>query len=219
MNGFQINDDLLKTFEHLHYPRNEFLYWQDELFTSYYFVLSGVVKDFIILPNGEEKLFFIAEGPYMSGSERKNYGKSCYRCCCMALTEVEAVQVPAKQLDTLILQHPELGVSLIHLFNTKTTGMQNQAEESLLPVPARLAKFLLDAQGYGLLMNESKPGVVHITHLNLARFVSSTRSHVTKCLAELERQGIIRQDKQCIHVLDEPALRHIARLEQEWDLD
>ena len=215
MNGFKIDEAWLEGYDRIHFPKDSFLYWQNDPFTNYYFVLSGTVKDFLILPNGEEKLFFIAEGPYLSGSERNNYGRSLCRCCCFAITDVEAVCVPAGEMDSLILKFPALALAMFKIFNIKTTGIQNQAEETSLPVAERLAKFLIDSPGYGLLMNKFDSDVIHITHLNIARFIGSTRSHVTKCLAEFERCGMIAQDKHGIRILGRAALTKLAKVEVE----
>ena len=213
--NIEIDEALFQNYERLRVQKGRFLYFQGDKFTDYFFVFSGLVKDFVVLPDGEEKVYFIAEGPYLSGSERENYGKKGYRCCCCTITDVEIARIPVPDMEALIRKNPSLALALIRVFQTKVTCLQNQAEAVYQPVPVRIARLLLDRCGYGLLTNLTDPDVIRVTHQDIACFIGATRPNVSKCLADFARQGIIAQEKRSIRTLDRSALAEIAKIGAE----
>lgn len=118
-----------------------------------------------------------------------------------------------EQLERLILEKPEVGVRLVHLFAERLRRYEIRLEDiTLKDVLTRLASLILsliDKEGVVIRLNQLKiPN--HYTHEQLGTMIGAKRAAVTRAFARLQDEGAVELRRRLIHVVDVEALRRFA---------
>ena len=125
----------------------------------------------------------------------------------MEASEVSIIR--RDDLERLILEKPEVGLQIVHLWSERLRRYEIRLEDvTLKNITARLASLIL-------LLLESE-GVVgpnylkiptHYTHRQLGTMIGVNREAVTRAFTELQDKGLVELRRRFIYVADAEALR------------
>jgi CRP/FNR family transcriptional regulator len=125
-----------------------------------------------------------------------------YRANAEALSAGVAWCLPRSLFLKLVSESPQLAVEILQIVSRRL----REAQEQLLsfahdPAPVRLARALL---------RSARDGDARVTRRELAEAAGTTVETAIRVLRRLEREGIVRGEVNLVHLVDEPALRHLA---------
>ena len=178
-----------------------------------YLVREGRVRLSILTADGRELSFSHAvpgdvfgEIAVLDGSSRSANAT--------ALGSVKLLSLSAAACGRLIEQHPTLARAIIRFLCTRLREVSDHLEDiALLPIEARLARYLLDR-----LKREAGPSAAQaslelgISQGELSLLLGATRPKVNAALMTLEDQGAIRRKGSALEC-DAVILAEIARRE------
>ncbi|MCZ8374065.1 MAG: Crp/Fnr family transcriptional regulator [Beijerinckiaceae bacterium] len=182
----------------------------DEPSTDIFFVLSGRVQAKRFAPDGHEVVYLdIAEGSYFG--EFAAIDGQLRSADVIAIGEARIARMRAEQFHEFILRYPRIGLNLSRELVRKLRDLSARVFEfTVYPVPIRIRKAILR-----LAEQARRPGSACTikpapTHYEIAALTATHREAVTRELAFLAAQGILRTGRQTIEILDLPRLRALA---------
>jgi len=137
----------------------------------------------------------------------------------VAGSPVRIARLRGEAFRQILLRHPRLGFNLsVHLVRKIRELSTRVFEFSVYPVPIRIRKVLLRLAE----QTRATGGIRAIrpapTHYELAAMTATHREAVTRELASLAAQGVLRTGRQTIDVLDMPRLIALAGPDDEIDM-
>ncbi len=190
-----------------HWTQGQQIFAKGDAATSdLYVVLRGRVRLSVLSPTGRElSLRHIASGEVLgeiaalTGTPRS--------ATATALSEVEALSVPAEHLMQVASSDPETARAVMQLLCERLRSTTVQLESvALHGVQARLARFLL---GLAVETGPRAEITMALTQEQLADMIGASRPKVSQALARLEREGAIRR-RGARYWLDVALLRRFA---------
>jgi CRP-like cAMP-binding protein len=194
------------------FARGSAVYPQGTHRGSVFLVLEGVVSVSVLLPNGQRILCaFNPPGalfgfPLVEG-ERPRWSAAD------AFTAATVAVVPRREFERVIAALPPAVV--IRFFNRV---LERQARFAMrlvhcvaLDLRGRLALTLLDlATTFGERERDGLRVQLPITHENLAEMVGASRERISKAMAAMMGDGLIRYARQAVTLVDMAALQEAA---------
>lgn len=168
-------------------------------------VLSGTVR--ISRPTAEGEDIILADfGPGEVFGEIAVLDGRGRSADATAILNTELFILERRDLLAFLRERPELYANLLALLCGKLRLADERTSDLVfLDLRGRLAKALLARTA------EGGPTRIALTQTDLARVIGGTRSNVNRQLKAWERDGLIRQDKGWIVVLDRNGLGAEAR--------
>jgi CRP/FNR family cyclic AMP-dependent transcriptional regulator len=173
-------------------------------------VLSGNIRISVPAQAGRELVLAIlhpgevfGELAVLDGKERSAEAVASTSCTLAILDR--------RDILTFLEHHPAVWSTLVGvLCDRLRRADQLVADVALLQLPARLAKLILRIIG------EETPStadfIVRFSQRELANMLGGTRERVNKCIAEWQREGIVKARGGTIIVLNKAALEKISEL-------
>jgi CRP-like cAMP-binding protein len=125
-----------------------------------------------------------------------------YPASAEALSEGVAWCLPRPVLLRLLADEPRLAVEILRIVSRRLHEAHRQLRSFAHdPAPTRLARALL---------RSAREGEARVTRRALADAAGTTVETAIRVLRRFEREGILRGEVGCLHVVDEPALRRLA---------
>ncbi|OGB77331.1 MAG: hypothetical protein A2496_19200 [Burkholderiales bacterium RIFOXYC12_FULL_60_6] len=119
-----------------------------------------------------------------------------------AVDEVVLFILPQSRLETSLENEPELTLALLQMLSQRLSHLAHLSEGlGISTVAQRINDCLMAYMDYA-----ASPPVVALTHEELATLAGTVREVVTRHLAKLERQGVVRLEPGQIFVLDAAVL-------------
>ena len=166
-------------------------------------VKQGCIKAMFMSADGNEFIFEILEAPAVFGYQAlfSDVTEQWYPTL-QALTKVEAVFVPIREVEQLVDEDPGLlkcfyKCLLGNVVISSTLSFWSQRLNMLQKVA-----FALSLTGN---IPKDKEGYVRITHENLANFIGITRGNVTLSLSRLYEMGLIDKKHGKIKIKEQEA--------------
>ena len=175
---------------------------------AFYIVGSGKVKIFKLSAEGKEQILMIA-GPGDTFAEAALFGEGCYPASAETLETSDLVVIHRDRFLGVLERHPHLALNLIGRLSELLRKLTRLAGDlSLSDVTTRLARALLervppDAPG-GSTFALSERKIV------LASQIGTIPETLSRSLARLSRDKIIKVERAKITVLDLTRLRELA---------
>ena len=194
------------------FARGASIYPQGTHRGSVFLVVSGTVSVSIVLPNGAQILCAFYQPGAMFGfpiveSERPRWSAAD------AFTATTVAVVPRRDFERIIAGQPP--AVMMRFFNKV---LERQARFAMrlvhcvaLDLRGRLALTLVDlATTFGVSNGDGVRVDLPITHENLAEMVGASRERISKAMAALMAEGLIKYARQDVVVRDLAGLQDIA---------
>jgi CRP-like cAMP-binding protein len=189
--------------------REELLFSDGELAHSFYVVGSGRVKVFKLSADGKEQILMIAN-PGESFAEAAMFAGGRFPASAQALVDSHLVVISRERFVALVKQSPELSLTLIARLSQLLRKLTGLVEElSLTDVTTRLAHHLSG-------MVDPKTGkpqrkiTLSEKKTTLASQLGTIPETLSRSLAKLTKEGVIKVDGKTIEILDPARLSELA---------
>lgn len=176
--------------------------------TAFYLLAEGRVKVFKLLGDGRSATIRHVSGGQTFAEAALFHG--IYPSSAETMTPCRLYRFETQVVRALLLQQPELAVSLLGAMAELLALLNRRVEELLLPVPARLARYLL-----ALDEEQASPATVRLptSKRELAARLGTVPETLSRTLDRLKRGGIIRStsDHERLELVDVERLRRLAQ--------
>jgi CRP/FNR family transcriptional regulator len=189
------------------HARDELLFLAGEEALGLYVVVRGAVRAFRAGLDGREQVIHV-ERAGATVAELPVFDDGPYPSTVAADEETTVLFIAKRDVRRLSLEHPEIALAALKVLAGRLRRCAELVETlSLREVGQRLARFLLaEARAKG---ERTPAGLrVELTHTNqqVAARVGSVREVVSRALARLQHDGLIRLEGRTLTVPDEHAL-------------
>ena len=174
--------------------------------TGFYVVLSGQVKIYKSSPEGKEQILHIL-GPGEPFAEAAMFQGGRFPANAMAIAPSRALYIEKSVLTKLMERDTELAMAMLASLSQRLRQMASMIGHlTLREVPSRLAVYLLHQAGE----KDANTFDLDMSKGHLAGFLGATREALSRALARLEDQKLIRMDNRTITILDRDHLWRLA---------
>lgn len=211
-----VQDSIAAHMHRVQFKPGELIFARGDPGDAIYLVVTGRVRLSILTREGRELSFahavtgeIFGEIAVLDGSSRS--------ADATALDHVTALSISGQHFNRLIEQHASLARAVIRFLCARLRNVSDHLEDiALLPLEARLARFLLDripvpdgeapsAGGHRIRLG--------ISQSELALLIGATRQKVNAALMHLEQSGAIRREGQA-YACNRRLLQQIAQREE-----
>jgi CRP/FNR family transcriptional regulator len=209
----QLDDDSLSEIESTasvkHVEKGEMIFYEGDQAVSFFIVGSGKVKVFKLSPDGKEQILMIAS-PGDTFAEAALFAGGKYPASAQALEPTQLIVIYRDRFVALLGKNPDLALNLIARLSQLLRQLTVLVEGlSLTDVTTRLAHHLVRliddvGQENELILTLGETKTV------LASQLGTIPETLSRSLAKLSREGVIKVDGSRIHVLDIDRLRKIG---------
>lgn len=187
--------------------KGERLFSEGDEGTGFYVVLAGRVKIFKVSADGKEQILHFV-GPGDSFGEVSVFTGQGFPADAVTAVQTTLLFFPRAAFSALIGKEPALALNMLAQLSRRLRQFAGLIEDlSLKEVPGRLAKYLLylsSADGDGSLELDISKG-------QLASLLGTIPETLSRILAKMNRQGLIRSRGALVRILDRPGLEAIAQ--------
>jgi CRP/FNR family transcriptional regulator, dissimilatory nitrate respiration regulator len=215
LTGGQLRE-LAAIVEPRHLPAGELVFAQGAAADAFYLLAAGRVKVFKELRDGRTATIrHVAPG--------ETFGESVlfhdtFPSSTATMDECELLRIPTAAFRDLILKEPELGLHLLGSMARLLVMLNRRVEDLLLPVPARLARYLLElcaekhVPGEGeLVMRGSLVCYLPTSKRELAARLGTVPETLSRALNQLVRSRLIALHGERFEILDLHGLERLAQ--------
>ena len=176
-----------------------------------YVLKRGRVQVYQLAPDGEEITLSVVEGGNIFGQMALT-GQYLSGVYVRAMTPSVVCSLTRKDLEQIILNHPEVGLRLVrHLSRQLREAEVQMADLVHKGVPARLASLILRLiKSEGVMTKEGIMVPTNYTQEQLGTMIGAKRVAVTRAFNLLRQEGAVQVKQRQIHIKDMEALKHIA---------
>lgn len=194
----------------LHYASGQSIFVEGDPCEGLYVIQSGQVKIFKTSPSGREQILTIEEAG-RSIAELPVFDGGDYPASAAAISESTLLLIRKRDFQSLVLEHPEVGLKVLKVVGSRLRTMVNLINElSFSSVRHRLAALLLRlARTEGKKMEDGIVFHLPSTNQELAAEVGTVRELVSRNLGRLQTMGIIEVRGKTV------TARDLTRLEAE----
>jgi CRP-like cAMP-binding protein len=187
--------------------KGEQLFAEGDEGTGFYVVLTGRVKISKVSPEGKEQILHMV-GPGEPFGEVPVFTGQGFPADATAAAQSTVLFFPRVAFVGLIKRDPTLALNMLAQLSRRLRQFTGLVEDlSLKEVPGRLAKYLLylaDRDGQGAVELDISKG-------QLASLLGTIPETLSRILARLDREGLIRSKGKQIRILDRAGLQRIAQ--------
>ncbi|HLM55009.1 MAG TPA: Crp/Fnr family transcriptional regulator [Pyrinomonadaceae bacterium] len=193
------------------FARDEVLFIAGDEARGLYVIVEGAVRAFRESEDGREQVIHV-ERAGATVAEVPVFDDGPFPSTAAAEEETTALFIARRDVRRLCLEHPEIALAALKVLAGRLRRCAELVETlSLREVGQRLARFLLaEARARG--GREGAGLAVNLTHTNqqIAARVGSVREVVSRALARLQHDGLIRLEGRRLTIPDERALASFA---------
>jgi CRP/FNR family transcriptional regulator, cyclic AMP receptor protein len=195
------------------YAANDVIFRLGQHGESILTVLSGAIRISVPTLDGKDIVLAIlgpgeicGEVALLDSAERTADARAAVDCTVVTLDRRDAL--------AFLGQHPDGWAILIEMLCQRLSSADQQiAEFALAPVPVRLAKALLRLATSGArAANGDAQECIHLSQLELANVIGTTRETVNKYLRSWQRQRCLQIGDRLIVVTNRAAVEKLARV-------
>jgi len=174
--------------------------------TGFYMVIVGRVKIFKISAEGKEQILHLF-GPGESFGEVSVFTGRGFPADAVTSVQTTLLFFPRMAFSALIQKDPALALNMLAQLSTRLRHFADLIEDlSLKEVPGRLAKYLL----YLSSMDDDREVALDVSKGQLASVLGTIPETLSRILAKMHKQGLIRLRGARILILDRRGLEQIA---------
>ncbi len=183
-------------------PKNEVIFFEEEMSQSCFYLEKGIVKIFKISLSGKEPIFFMRyQGEMFGLSEVVDAQQR--KCNAQTLTECVLHVLPKDRFEELIKTTPEFALKVVSVLGQRVRYLGEQIENLMVcDVSTRLAKLLVFLAFNQLSDPESWEQEVEIekklTQTQMASMTGSCQQTISETLKAFQEEGLIEIRKRRI---------------------
>ncbi len=176
-----------------------------------YVLKEGRVQLYVRLPDEGEVTLSVVEGGNMFGQMALT-GQQLSGVYARAMTPSVICSLTRRDLERVILNHPEVGLRLVrHLSRQLREAERQMAELIHKGVPARLASLILRlVDREGVMTKEGAMVPSRYTHERLGTMIGAKRVAVTRAFNLLRQRGALEVKQRNMYIKDQEVLERIA---------
>ena len=177
-----------------------------------YFIKKGFAKVYRMSPEGRSTIIYLYGPGSMLAIRALTTREKRLKHTAEAITDVEVITFPEKDYFEVLSENPEYLVDLLQIFIERLNYTERKLEGFILTdTTARVANFLYDIS---IRFGERKNGKVvlplPLTHQTISDFVGAFRETVTVAISRLKKEGILKDERGKITILDLKKLKQQA---------
>ena len=197
------------------YGRDEVLFLAGEEARGLYVIVEGAVRAFRESADGREQVIHV-ERAGATVAEVPVFDDGTFPSTVAAEEPTAVLFIDKRDVRRLCLEHPQIGLAALKVLAGRLRRCAELVETlSLREVGQRLARFLLaEARAKGT--REGRGFRLTLTHTNqqIAARVGSVREVVSRALARLQHDGLLRHEGRDLTIPDEQRLAAFAGEEE-----
>lgn len=194
-------DILFKAGREKHYPKNQIIGYQGDTLTAIHLIKSGFVKAYTILDSGDTRTMFIM-GPGdifpIAFSLTLSWDSYQLKYFYQTLAETSVVVLDDEHFKHLVESEPKMANTYMSYMSATNKGIVAQLEamkhKTAKNKILELLPYLVSKLG-----KQIKPGVyklnLKLSHQEVADLSGITRETTTALLKDLEKDGVIEQQR------------------------
>jgi CRP-like cAMP-binding protein len=194
------------------YAAGEFVYHQGSRSDYFFQVVSGRLRLYLTRPDGSERVLSFAEPGGAFGESTCFDGLPRYASC-IAVTDAEVLAVSRPAILDEARRKPELVSEIVNRISRKARLFAMHIAADGLPARERAA-LVLDhlAEAYGIVQQDGSVRLgVRYSLDELALLIGVTRVTLSRELAALIAEGLVRREGRAMVLPDLVALRAVCR--------
>ncbi|HEX2766710.1 MAG TPA: Crp/Fnr family transcriptional regulator [Candidatus Limnocylindria bacterium] len=169
-------------------------------------VLTGLVRVFIVLENGNERT--VGEVMPSGAVGIAAFTGLPSNINVQAILDSDVLEMDPAQLTGQASLDATLAVALLREVSARLRDTEQQMAAEFGPVAQRLSRRLLDSAAEA----REEPAVAHVSHAELALQLGCSREWITKLLADFQRRALIQlEGRRRIRVTDPLGLLAMSR--------
>ncbi len=187
-------------------PAHQVVFSQGDQADAFYLVAHGRVRVFKVLRDGRAvTLRHVGAG--------ETFGEAAlfaaaYPAFAQTMDEAQLYRIRLEPFRRLLAQRPDLALNLLAAQAHLMVLLSQRVEELLLPVPARLARYLLD-----LSTQQGKADLrLPVPKRELANRLGTVPETLSRALTQLARSRLVKRRGETIEILDPEGLDRLAQL-------
>lgn len=189
------------------FKRGEDIFYEDDEATGFYVIVSGRVKIFKLSADGKEQILHIF-GPGEPFGEVAVFTGRRFPANAQAMEESRVFFFPRQDFINLIKKDPSMALNMLAVLSQRLRLFSTLIENlSLKEVPARLAAHLL-------YLSERDKGAntltLEISKNQLASLLGTIPETLSRILARMEKEKLIRSEGKKITILNRQGLEEIS---------
>lgn len=172
------------------FPKGSFVLVQNAQGAAVYFLVAGRVKVSVTSPVGKELALNYLEAPAHFG-EMSLVDAEPRSADVIAVTDIEAFALDARDLSTAIQLQPELALTLIGTLSRRVREMISRLEGMAFhDATHRIMRVLLNVATASY-ESVGVPIVEGLTHYEIATLAGTSRETASRVISQLGRDGIV----------------------------
>lgn len=203
-------DQLAEIIQTKKMTKGEVLFHEFDLAESIYFVDEGKVRITKSTPEGKEIALNIRQAGDMF-AEVVLFCKpgSTYPATATCIESGNLFLIKNKELETFLLRHPELSISLFRYVSERLRISQTTLRDVALfgKLGALAATLVRLGEEYGVEDDNGVTIKIKLTHEDLGSFFGATRESVTRLMNQLKQQNIVTKKQGYLVINDVDLLR------------
>jgi CRP/FNR family transcriptional regulator len=189
------------------FKRGQMVFSDGDDGNGFYVVISGRVKIFKLSPDGKEQILHIL-GPGEPFGEVPVFAGEMFPANAETLAESRIFFFPRPAFIDLISKNPTLALNMMAILSKRLRRFTGLVEDlSLKEVPGRLAAYLL-------FLSEKKKGSIRVeldvSKNQLASLLGTIPETLSRILARMDREKLIKLGGKNIEILDRKALEELS---------
>lgn len=186
-----------------YYKKDEFIFLEGEKAFGFYLIVEGTIKIFKESAKGKEVVIHIF-GPGEIFAEIVLTGQDTYPASARALTDVELLYFPKKNLLALLRDKPELALQLLGLFAIRLRGLLHTIENlTFRDSRERLLHYIWELSDSGNKNEITLP----LNKTQLALLLGITPETLSRLFQKLRDEGLLEIHRRKVTLLNPEVLK------------
>ncbi|MEJ2688786.1 MAG: Crp/Fnr family transcriptional regulator [Deltaproteobacteria bacterium] len=191
----------------LQFDRGQTIFSEGDQGKGFFVVASGQIKIFKLSIDGKEQILHVF-GPGEPFAEVAVFTGSDYPAHALAMKKSKVLFFPRQAFMDLLGANPSLAMNMLASLSLRLKKFANMIEAlSLKEVPGRLAAHLLYLRQR---QNDADTLHLNLPKGQLASLLGTIPETLSRILAKMTQQGLLKVDGNVITVLDTDGLEHLA---------